>query len=101
MQRTQIYLPEELRKEVDRYRYARSESMAEYTRKALEDRIKKEKRKKSDLEKLADDFIGSSTKTAAEIQQWLDEVREGRRLADEVREERLQKALQKALKRKQ
>lgn len=95
MQRTQIYLPEDLRKEIDRHRYVKGESMAEYTRKALEDRIKKEKRKKSDLEKLADDFIGSSTKTDAEIKQWLDEVREGRRLADEVREKRLQKALKK------
>lgn len=101
MQRTQIYLPEDLRKEIDRYCYSQGESMAEYTRKALEDRIKKEKRKKSDLGKLADDFIGSSTKTDAEIQQWLDEVREDRRLADEVREERLRKALQKAQKRNQ
>lgn len=96
MQRTQIYLPEDLRKEIDRHRQARGESMAEYTRKALEERLKKEKKERVDLEKLADDFIGSSKRADREIQQWLDSVREGRRLSDEVREERLQKALKKA-----
>lgn len=88
-------MPEDLRKEIDRYRYAQGESMAEYIRQALKDRIKREKKEKTDLKKLAEDFIGSSTKTDAEIQQWLDDVREGRRLADEVREERLQKALKR------
>lgn len=98
MQRTQIYLPEDLRKEIDRYRQARGESMAEYARKALEEHLKKEKKEKVDLKKLADDFIGSSKRSDAEIKQWLDSVREGRRLSDEVREDRLQKALKKVKK---
>lgn len=95
MHRTQIYLPEELRKEIDRHSKARGESMAEYTRKAIEDRIKKEKKEKTNLKKLAENFVGSSKRTDIEIQQWLDSIREGRRLADEAREERLQKALRK------
>lgn len=95
MQRTQIYLPEELRKEIDRLCYAKGESVAEYTRKALEDRIKKEKRKKADLKDLAEKFVGSSTKNEEEIQEWLDWVREERRLSDEVRTERLRRVLKK------
>lgn len=95
LQRTQIYLPEELRREVDALRKETNESLAQYAREAINDRVKKDKKKKVDLKKLADAFIGSSTKTDAEIQEWLDWVREERRLSDEVREERLQRALQR------
>lgn len=95
LQRTQIYLPQDLRREVDRLRKETNESLAEYTREAIKERVKKEKKKKVNLKKLADAFIGSSTKTDAEIQEWLDWVREERRLSDEVREERLQKALKR------
>lgn len=95
MQRTQIYLPEDLRREIDRHRLVRGESVAEYTRKALEDRLKKEKKEKADLKKLADAFIGCSKRSDKEIQEWLGWVREERRLSDEVREKRLQKILKK------
>lgn len=83
MQRTQIYLPEELRREVDRYRHARGESVAEYTRKALEDRVEKEKKEKVDLKKLADDSIGSLKISQAQAEQWIREIREDRRFSDE------------------
>lgn len=95
MLRTQIYLPEDLRKEIDLARKRTGESLSDYLRKAAKDRAKKERKEKVNLKKLADEFIGSSTKTDAEIQDWLDWVREERRLSDEVREERLQKALKK------
>lgn len=95
MLRTQIYLPKELRREVDVLRKETNESMAQYAREAIDDRVKKDKKRKVDLKKLADAFIGSSTRTDAEIQEWLDWVREERRLSDEVREERLQRALKK------
>lgn len=95
LQRTQIYLPSDLRQEIDRQRHQTGESLAEYLRKAAEQRLKAGKKKKADLKKLANAFIGSSTKTDAEIQEWLDWVREERRLSDEVREERLQKALKR------
>lgn len=95
MLRTQIYLPEELRRDIDRITKDSNQSLAEYARNAIEKEVKKDKKRKVDLGKLADAFIGSSTKTDAEIQEWLDWVREERRLSDEVREERLQKALKK------
>lgn len=93
--RTQIYLPEDLRQEIDRDRSKSGESLAEYLRKAAEQRLEKQRKEKTDLKKLADEFIGCSTRTDEEIQEWLDWVREERRLSDEVREERLQKALKK------
>lgn len=95
MNRTQIYLPKELREEIDRQCLLTGESLATYLRKAAENRIKSEKAKKADLKKLADDFIGSSTRTDKEIKKWLEWAREERRLSDKVREERLQKALKK------
>ena len=93
MLRTQIYLPAELRQEIDKHRLKTGESLAGYVRKAAEKRVQQDKKKKIDLQKLADGFIGCSTRTDAEIQEWLDWVRDERRLSDEVREERLQIAL--------
>lgn len=81
--RTQIYLPEDLRQEIDKNRRESGESLAEYARKAIKERVKKDKKKKVNLEKLADAFIGSSTKTDAEIQEWLDWIQEEKRLVDE------------------
>lgn len=88
MQRTQIYLPEDLRREVDRQSKARGESMAEYTRKALEERLKKEKKEKADLNKLADRVIGSLKISQKEAEKWVQEIREDRRLSDERLERR-------------
>lgn len=89
MLRTQIYLPEELRREVDRLRKDTNESLAGYARKAIKERVKKDKKKKIDLKKLADEVIGSSHRSDEEMQEWLDWVREERRLSDEVREKRI------------
>lgn len=95
MQRTQIYLPEELRREVDRHSKARGESMAEYTRKALEDRLKKEKKEKTDLKKLADRVIGSLKISQEEAEKWVQEIREDRRLSDERLDRRWTQAQKK------
>ncbi|MBI3103701.1 hypothetical protein HYZ05_02050 [Candidatus Daviesbacteria bacterium] len=95
MLRTQIYLPEDLRQDIDRITKDSNQSLAEYARNAIEKEVKKDKKRKVDLAKLASDFIGCSTRTDAEVQEWLDWVREERRLSDEVREERLQRALKK------
>ena len=100
MQRTQIYLPDDLRKKIDNYLALSRDSLAGFLRKAATERLKGERNRKEDLKNLADNFVGSSMKTDKEIQKWLDSVREERRLADEVREERLQKILKKALKKK-
>lgn len=91
MYRTQIYLPKELREEIDKQRLLTGESLAEYLRDAAKKKLLAEKRRKADLKKLADSFIGSSRRTDKEIKQWLRWVREERRLSDEVREKRLQK----------
>lgn len=95
LQRTQIYLPEELRQEIDRARYEEGESLAEYLRKSATERLAKRKKRKVDLEKLADAFIGSSTKTDAEIQEWLDWIQEEKRLVDEKIDSRWEKARNK------
>lgn len=93
--RTQIYLPEDLRQEIDKDRSRSGESLAQYLRKAAEQRLEKQRKEKADLKKLAEEVIGSSNRSDQEIQEWLDWIREERRLSDEVREERLQKALQR------
>lgn len=83
MQRTQIYLPDDLRREVDRYRYKRGESMAEYTRKALEDRNKREKNEKTDLKKLAEEFTSGVKKSGWEgmdVLKWQREIRKDRKI---------------------
>lgn len=83
VQRTQIYLPKKLRQEIDKYRHETDESLAEYLRKAAKERLERQKRKKADLKKLAGEFIGSSSKSDAEIQEWLDWIQEEKRLVDE------------------
>lgn len=92
LQRTQIYLPYELRRAIDRVRASSGESLAEYLRKGAEIKLKQDKKRKADLKKLADRFIGSSKRSDQEIQEWLDWVREERRLSDDRLEERWQKA---------
>lgn len=85
MLRTQIYLPEKLRREIDRDRAWRGESLAEYARQAMKNRAKQGKKKKTDLKKLAEDFVGSAkgTRTKREIDNWVKEIRRDRRLEDE------------------
>ncbi|MBU3978612.1 hypothetical protein KKF69_04445 [Patescibacteria group bacterium] len=58
LHRTQIYLPKDLREEIDQQRYSTGESLAEYLRKAAEERLRREKKKKVDLKKFADEIIG-------------------------------------------
>lgn len=84
MLRTQIYLPENLRKEIERYRAQTGESLAEYIRKAAEDRTKKDKMKKVDLKKLAEE-ITAGVKTSGwgskdDILKWQREIRKDRKI---------------------
>ena len=88
LQRTQIYLPEELRREVDNLRKETNESLAEYAREAIKDRVKKDKKKKIDLKKLAMEVIGSLKISQEEANEWIREIREDRRLSDERLEKR-------------
>lgn len=90
-QRTQITLPKELRKEIDRQRRLTGESLGEYLRKSAEERISREKKKKVNLKKLADKVVGSckGSRTDKEIKEWLKQIRKDREEDDTHRMERL------------
>lgn len=81
--RTQIYLPEDLRHEIDKDRREAGESLAAYLRKAAEERLANRKKKRTDLKKLADEVIGSLKISQNEAEEWIKEIREDRRLSDE------------------
>lgn len=84
--RTQIILPKDLRGEIERQRKLSGESLAQYLRIAAKERLQREKKKKSDLKKLAEE-IGSLAKTnkrsKKEVEEWLKEIREDRKRSDE------------------
>lgn len=97
LQRTQIYLPEDLRREIDKLRKDANKSLAEYTRVALEEKVKKDKKKKADLKTLADMIRKmKSTRTKKEAEEWIKEIKEDRRLSDERLERRWVEASKKA-----
>ncbi len=85
LQRTQIYLPYDLRREIDRARALSGESLAEYLRKGAEIKLKQDKKQKVDLKKLADEVIGSlkGYRTKKEVLEWEIEIRRDRKLADQ------------------
>ena len=86
--RTQIYLPADLRREIDKSRRESGESLAEYLRKAAEKRIETEKNRKNDLKKLAMEVIGSLKISQEEAEEWMGEIRADHRLSDERLEKR-------------
>lgn len=88
MLRTQIYLPEELRKEIDNHRAQTGESLSDYLREAARERTKKHKEKAVDLKKLASDVAGSSKRSGSEAEIWIKEIRDYRRLSDDRLEKR-------------
>lgn len=83
-QRTQIYLPTELRREIDKQRTLSGESLAEYLRKAAKDRLRRERKRKVDLEKLAREVVGAAkgTRSKKEVEMWIKELRRDRELED-------------------
>ncbi len=83
MLRTQIYLPEELKKDIDRDRAWRGESLAEYARQAMETRVKQGKKTKIDLKKLAKEITSGVEKSGWEgidIAKWQREIRKDRKI---------------------
>lgn len=83
--RTQIILPKDLRLQIERERKLSGESLAEYLRVAAKERLERGKKKKANLKKLADEFVGAAkgTRTEAEIEEWIREIREDRQKSDE------------------
>ncbi len=83
MQRTQIYLPEQLREEIDRLRKAHGETLATYLRKAARERVEKDKKRKIDLKKLAKEITSGVEKSGWEgidIDKWQREIRKDRKI---------------------
>lgn len=83
-QRTQIYLPTELRREVDKKRALSGESLSEYLRKALKERLEKEGKQALDLKKLAE-LLGSVSKEESgwkgiDVLKWQREIRKDRKI---------------------
>ncbi len=82
--RTQIYLPSDLRQEIDKQLHLTGESLAEYLRKAAEQRLKAGKKKKTELNKLAD-LLGSVSKEESgwkgiNVIKWQREIRKDRKI---------------------
>lgn len=78
--RTQIILPKDLRLQIERQRKLSGESLAEYLRVAAKERLEREKKKKADLRKLADEVIGSIKPTdsgwgGVDVDKWLRKTR--------------------------
>lgn len=94
--RTQIILPKDLRLQIERERKLSGESLAEYLRIAARERLGREKKKKADLKKLAEE-IGNLAKTnkrsKKEVEEWLREIRKDRKSSDERMLKRWDKAL--------
>ena len=87
--RTQIYLPDSLRREIDNYRVISGDSLAGFLREAAVEHLKRKKKRKEDLKNLADQLGSlSGTRTRREANQWIKEIREDRRLSDERLEKR-------------
>lgn len=83
MQRTQIYLPDDLRKEIDRYLASSGESLAQYLREAAVERLARRKEQKTDLKKLASELGNLVTKSGWEgidVIKWQREIRKDRKL---------------------
>lgn len=83
--RTQIILPKDLRLQIERQRKLSGESLAEYLRVAARERLEREKKEKTNLKRLADEFVGAAkgTRTKAEIEEWIREIRADRQKSDE------------------
>lgn len=78
--RTQIILPRNLRDEIERQRKLSGESLAQYLRIAARERLERERKKKADLKKLADEVIGSIKPTdsgwaGVDADKWLRKMR--------------------------
>jgi|SRR3989344_5005046 len=98
MQRTQIYLPEDLRKAIDIQRKKTGKSLSDYSRDALKEKIAQEKNKETDLKELAEKIFAFGKKQAQDprnkkrADEWIKQIREDRRLDDEHVMKRIKEA---------
>lgn len=76
--RTQIILPKELREEIDKERRISGESLAAYLRQAAQERMARQKKRKTDLKKLAQEVVGSVKRgawTGVDVSKWQRQIR--------------------------
>lgn len=81
--RTQIYLPEDLRRQIDEELCRTGESLAEYLRKIAREDLSKRKKEKVDLKKLADEFTSGVKKSGWEgidVLKWQRKIRKDRKI---------------------
>lgn len=83
--RTQIYLPKDLRSDIDSARKWKEESLSDYLRKAAKAQVEKDKKTQVDLKKLAKDFVGSINPSESgwagiDIDKWQREIRKDRKI---------------------
>lgn len=98
MLRTQIYLPEELRREIDSARRWSGKSLSNYLREAAEEKTARERKEKEKYKKLAKSFMEfakSNPRSKESAEAWVKEVREDRRKEDEHWEKRWDEAVAK------
>lgn len=95
LQRTQIYLPSDLREDIDRERRLTGESLGEFLRAGARERLKEKRKRKKDLEKLAESIASlKPSKTRKEVDAWIKEIRRDREESDKRMEDRWEKARQ-------
>lgn len=98
MLRTQIYLPEELRRKIDVARRWSGKSLSDYLREAAEEKTAKDQKEKEKYKKLAKNFMEfakNNPRTKESAEAWVKEVREDRRKADEHWLKRWNEAIRK------
>ncbi len=80
MNRTQVYLPGDLRSKIDQVRDVTGESLAEYLRRAAQERLERDQKGKADLKKLADEVVGGArgSRSIKDAQKWIKEIRAAR-----------------------
>lgn len=82
--RTQIILPKELRDAIEKQRITTGESLAEYLRTAARERLQRERKRKKDLKKLADEFMEFAEKNSKDQKKqkkadlWVEQIRRDR-----------------------
>lgn len=79
--RTQVLLPTKLREEIERARRAHGESMAEYLRKAVQERLEREQKRHTEYRKLAQEVVGvvrDSSWKNTDVMKWQKEMRKDR-----------------------
>ena len=86
MLRTQIYLPEGLRKEIDSARRWSGKSLSDYLREAAKEKTVKDKKEKEKYKKLANNFMEfakSNPRTKESAEAWVRQIREDRKREDD------------------